>query len=138
MANGYFDLGTWCGITPFVGGVGWAHHTVSGFNDTAVGYLPGGFGSARSKDTSDFAWNLQAGVSYDITTNFKVDVGYRYIHLGSAKTNKVICIANGCAAPLTYAMKYVTAHDVKIGLRYMIGGAVAAPMPPLGTIARKY
>ena len=38
----------------------------------------------------------------------------------------------------------IEAHDVKIGLRYYLGGLVAAPLPPLmpepipGPLVRKY
>lgn len=140
MANGYFDLGTWCGITPYIGGgVGSAFNTVSGFSDTGHGAFAGGYGAAKSRDTTSLAWALQAGVSYDITPNFKVDVGYRYLNMGTAKTGKVECINNGCATPFTYAMKDIASHDVKIGLRYMLGAA-AAPMPAIapGPISRMY
>ena len=41
-------------------------------------------------------------------------------------------------------VKDIEAHDVKIGLRYYLGGLVAAPLPPLmpepipGPLVRKY
>ena len=60
MLNGYVDLGTWLGITPFVGaGVGFAHHMLSGFSDqgiTTIGGVatPGG-GSIGNATKTSFA-----------------------------------------------------------------------------------
>lgn len=143
MANGYVDLGCWYGLTPYIGGgAGQAFHRLSGFTDIGAGTAAGGFGTAKQKDTSSFAWNLQAGVSYDITPNFKVDVGYRYMNLGHFSTGTVSCYNSGCSDSYGYKIKDITSHDVKIGLRYMLGG-VAAPLPPVyepppGPIVRKY
>ena len=39
MVNGYVDLGTWSGITPYVGaGVGFAYNKLSGFTDSGDVY----------------------------------------------------------------------------------------------------
>ena len=150
MGNGYFDLGTWYGLTPYIGGgVGTAFHQVSGFIDQGAGNAAGGFGGSKPKDTTSLAWALHAGISYDVTPNFKVDVGYRYMDLGQARTGVVECVGNGCPYA-QYRLNDITSHDVKIGLRYLLGGvAVAAPLPPLvpdyappppprGPIVRKY
>lgn len=146
LANGYLDLGTWCGFTPYIGGgVGSAFHQVSGFTDIGAGAAAGGFGMAQAKNSTSLAWAAQAGISYTVTPRFKVDVGYRYIDMGTATTGAVNCINNGCATPATYKLKDITSHDVKIGVRYLLGGGVAeAPLPPLapayepGPIIRKY
>ena len=146
-ANGYVDLGTWCGFTPYLGGgVGTAFHQVSGFTDIGAGTAAGGFGTAKDKNTTSLAWAAQAGVSYNVTPNFKVDVGYRYIDMGSAKSGTVVCENSPDCAGATYKVKDITSHDVKIGVRYLLGGAVAAPLPPLapayepapGPLVRKY
>ncbi len=51
---------------------------------------PGGFPNAQindneyaSKRTVKFAWNIMAGVSYDISQNLKVDLHYRLLDAGS-------------------------------------------------------
>ena len=147
MANGYFDLGTWYGFTPFVGGgVGGAFHQVSGFIDQGAAGAAGGFGSARTKNSTTLAWAAHAGISYDVTPNFKVDVGYRYMNLGNVKTGSVECVPpTGCSLA-RYTVNDVVSHDVRIGLRYMLGGVIAAPLPPLapayepmpGPVVRKY
>src|SRR5262249_3631390 len=56
MVNGYVDLGTWYGITPFVGaGIGAANVTIAGFRDDGLGFQPNGapiistgYGATRS------------------------------------------------------------------------------------------
>ncbi len=145
LANGYFDLGTWYGVTPYIGGgVGSAFHRVTGFTDIGAGTAMGGMGIAKEKHSSGLAWALQAGVSYDVTQNFKVDVGYRYLNMGNVSSGNVSCYNDGCTAPYSYKFKDVTSHDVKIGVRYLLGGPVAMPLPPLapayepGPLVRKY
>ena len=57
MANGYVDLGTYYGVTPFVGaGVGFAHHMFGGVTDNGQGLYQGGFGSGPEKQKLSFAW----------------------------------------------------------------------------------
>lgn len=66
FANGYVDLGTWYGVTPYVGaGVGAAYN-----------YLDEG--------RWNFAWAAMLGAAYHLSTNLSVDFGYRYADLGSA------------------------------------------------------
>ena len=69
LVNGYVDLGTWYGVTPYVGaGVGAAYNNI----DFVV---------------SDSSWNLawagMVGAAYHLSANLSVDFGYRYIDFGS-------------------------------------------------------
>ncbi|MEJ0097333.1 MAG: outer membrane beta-barrel protein [Bauldia sp.] len=51
LANAYWDLGTWRGITPFVGaGIGVSDNTISGFTD--VNTLPAASRSERLNRSS--------------------------------------------------------------------------------------
>jgi len=34
----------------------------------------------------NFAWNIGAGVGFDLTENWTLDAGYRFVGLGSVKT----------------------------------------------------
>ena len=100
FANAYWDITNYGGFTPYVGGgAGAAFHRLS--NITAPL-------DASDGDTTAFAWNATAGVSYDITPALKIDVSYRYTDLGSA-------ISSG-AVPLE--VDKLTANEVRIGLRY--------------------
>lgn len=141
MANGYIDLGTWYGLTPFIGaGVGHAWHHLGDFNDTGFGAASGGYGNAKDKTTGSFAWAAMAGLGYSVTPNVKLEVGYRYINLGTAGSNGVNCYNNGCDTPAFYKAKDITSHDVRLGMRWLLGG-IAAPIGEYvepGPLVRKY
>jgi opacity protein-like surface antigen len=122
LANLYFDLGTWYGFTPYVGG-GLGVSRIQITSDTNW-YMTNGEpyhvttdGFYYNWDTSvdeiryQFAWALMAGVSYAITPELALDLGYRYINLG---TISGIQDASGNS----YS-KVVDAHEVRIGLRYL-------------------
>ena len=79
LANVYFDLGTWAGLTPYVGaGVGASHvRSISLFDTT----LPAGE-NVPTGTAVNFAWAAMAGISYQILPTWLIDVGYRYASLG--------------------------------------------------------
>jgi opacity protein-like surface antigen len=71
MANVWYDF-TIAGVTPYVGGgIGWARTDVdadfTGDNTTSLDF-----------DDSGFAWQLGAGIDFDVSPNMKLGVGYRY------------------------------------------------------------
>jgi opacity protein-like surface antigen len=151
LANGYFDLGTWCGVTPFIGGgVGVAFNHFNGFTDSGVTnfYTPQAYnnvttpGFFKAKSTESFAWALHAGLAYDVTPNFKVELAYRYLNTGHAQTGGLTCldVINGYDCKTVLKAKDLEAHDIKIGLRYMLGSTFIAPLPPLmqEPLVRKY
>ncbi|MGP8231993.1 MAG: outer membrane protein [Methylovirgula sp.] len=122
LANLYVDLGTWSGFTPYVGGgigvsriqitsdTNWYMSNGLPYHITTDGFY---FNWDRSIDLIryQFAWALMAGVSYAITPELALDVGYRYINLG---TISGIQDATGNS----YS-KVVDAHEVRLGLRYL-------------------
>ncbi len=106
LLNGYLDLGTWWGVTPYVGaGAGLANiqassnvdfrymngqaYGTSGHNEncsigvsTTTG-LPicqyyGYPGGRLAHDQINFAWALMTGVAFDIAPHVKLDIGYQY------------------------------------------------------------
>jgi opacity protein-like surface antigen len=135
LANVYFDLGTWYGITPFVGaGVGFAHVTMDNFVDTAISTAGLAFAGEESK--TNFAWALHAGLTYDVTDHFKVELAYRYLNMGDGETGTLVRRDfSGCNCR---SMKFeeIDSHDVKVGVRWMLG-PIAAAAPP-GPVIRKY
>jgi len=151
LLNGYADLGSWYGITPYVGaGVGFARNTMSGLSDTSVISFNGlatssSGGYADDHSQWNFAWALMAGLSFDVTQNLKLDLGYRYLDLGKFSSGQMHCLsgtgfitggpANGCEAGIE-SKRDVAYNDFRIGLRWMIGEASYAPqqMP----LVRKY
>ena len=122
MLNGYIDFGTWYNVTPYAGagaGLGFGRWVTSSsyvqsnnvpyqnvtitdpyynttftynYNRTASGYF------------YNFAWALMGGVAIDVFPQTKLDIGYRYLNLGSI---------SGVSGKLT-------SQEVHAGLRYLI------------------
>lgn len=119
LVNGYYDIGHWYGVTPYVGaGVGLAF----GHYSTAATYTQADGTSYNINLTEpvsgstyhiyedrfatgnyyNFAFALMAGFSYDIFPHTKLDIGYRYLHEGRV-----------------YGVNLYE-HEARAGLRYMI------------------
>jgi opacity protein-like surface antigen len=132
LANAYVDLGTWWCVTPFIGaGIGGSHNKISSFTDvgaTQVGatILSTTYGNDASK--FNFAWAAYAGLAYQVTPRFTVELAYRYLNLGSATTGPTnsfdgVTVVNGTP----FQFKDLTSHDIKLGVRWMLG---EPPLPP--------
>lgn len=135
LVNGYFDLGTWAGITPFVGaGIGSAHHRFTNLMD--VDYQLGGFGYAADRSTWQFAWALMAGLGYDVTPNLKLELGYRYLDMGKSKSGRIVCQNTPVCGNEVHSVK-VASHDLRLGMRWMLGDAPAPIIAP-APLVRKY
>lgn len=136
LANGYVDLGTWYGITPFVGaGVGMAYHNISGLWDLGLN-SDGTTGRGFAQDYSQlkFAWAVHAGAAYNVTRNLKLELAYRYLNMGSVRTGIVDCVGCGAGGPLAYyTLRSLDSHDIKLGLRWMLNAPSPEPVysPPL-------
>jgi opacity protein-like surface antigen len=115
LVNGYLDLGNWWGVTPYVGaGVGAAMHNLYDFTcSAACGPLGAQTTKVPGRRSYDLAWALMGGVAVDVGGGFKVDVGYRYMNLGEAEMRYP-------AASAATRGKEIEAHEVRLGLRYMI------------------
>ena len=78
----------------------------------------------------DLAWALQAGLAYEVTPGLTLEVAYRYIDLGDAQSGDLnaydgSCPPAGCReSPIKF--EGLTSHDVKFGMRWMLGGAEPA------------
>ena len=146
LLNGYFDMGTWYGITPFVGGgVGLASIKVNGLQDISP-QPAGGFGFASDTRQTNFAWALMAGLGYTVSPNLKLEMGYRYLDMGTANGGAIVC-QNDPNCGFERQRYRLTSHDIRIGMRWMLsdGGSYAAPPPapffsgpPPGPLVRKY
>ncbi len=153
LLSGYGDLGTFAGITPYLGiGAGFA--LTSGRNSKIYYKADGSHYEAdlTAEPTADprwyYAtnsallvdpqpatttgkqnwdrfykarswspvWALMAGFAYDMGDNVKLDLGYRYINLGSYK---ILATASGSGVT-TLAKTKAQAHEIRAGFRYMI------------------
>ncbi len=148
LANGYVDLGTWSGFTPFLGGgVGFAQHKFSNLIDTGIsdnfnlGAYTGTSGASPTrfpdKTKTNFAWALMAGVGYDLSQNAKLEFGYRYLNMGKG-SQSLSCGGSTCGDAMNY--KDIDAHEFKVGLRWLLGGPALAPMayPPEPRVVTKF
>jgi opacity protein-like surface antigen len=95
MANGYADLGTFMGITPYVGaGAGvtnlrWDDMKTTLYCQDGTSACSGtayGTGTLPGYDSWRFTYALMAGASYDITNRVKIDLGYRFSDIAGGKT----------------------------------------------------
>jgi len=128
MVNAYVDLGTWWCLTPFIGaGVGSAYHRTAALSD--VGFISGpgtsAFGFANQDHQNwSFAWAAHAGVAYNVSNTFKVELAYRYLNMGTAETAEVLCGGSGCgtgSGPRAfYSLQNMTSQDFKIGVRWLL------------------
>lgn len=115
MINGYYDFGNFRGFVPYVGaGVGMAVHD--------MGYVtvdhPASPNPQHGDTKVDLAWALMAGFGYQLTSRAILDVGYRYIDMGSAQSNQ------GDTAQFLnpkLVTNEMTAHEIKVGIRYHFG-----------------
>jgi opacity protein-like surface antigen len=138
LANIYADLGTWWCITPFVGaGVGAAHITTTGLQDSGLVFAPG-FGSinpssffANGASTTNFAWAVHAGLAYKVTNNFTVELAYRYLDMGTAVHGFGTSFDGSNAGQSTFQFRDLTSQDIKLGVRWTC--CDAPPPPPLIT-----
>jgi opacity protein-like surface antigen len=137
MANAYLDLGTWWCLTPYIGaGIGSAYNRITGVQDLGINSSGTvGFGLTQADSANwNLAWNAQAGVTYNVTNNFKVDLNARYLHLGSPQTAEVFCQNTPSCPGAFYTLNNMNAWDFRIGLRWMLQPDVTPVMmapPPL-------
>jgi opacity protein-like surface antigen len=131
LANGYLDLGTWDGFTPYIGagaGVTWARINQSvnftfngmpcqarcGFTEfSGSGIVTfADFDSSQSRMNYHFAWAAMAGVAIALTDHAQLDVGYRFLDLGP--------ITGISSVTGTSVTQRIRANEVRAGIRYMI------------------
>ena len=122
LVNGYFDLGTWWGISPYVGAGAGIGGTVTdgsirlnglplaaGITDPSTGTLV--TSGVPTRTDYRFAWAAMAGLTYPISPHMLLDVGYRYLDFG--KTAIPLFPAAGTS-------RDISANQVRVGVRYMI------------------
>ena len=126
LANGYFDLGTWSGFTPYIGagaGVTWARTKQSVYwaygnnlpcqTSCAIGssYFAD-YDRSQSRMNYQFAWALMAGVAIAMTEHAQLDVGYRFLDLGT--------VSGLSSLPGSPTTQKVLVNELRAGVRYMI------------------
>jgi opacity protein-like surface antigen len=114
LANVYFDLGSWHGVSPYVGaGAGFSNIKVSSYDFVNPN---GSTGSQKGDSNWDFSWALMAGVGYSVTDNLVIDLGYRFLNLGDGKTKN----AAGFNGNKPVKFDDLQAHEFRVGFRYLL------------------
>jgi opacity protein-like surface antigen len=105
LVNAYADLGTWYGVTPFVG-VGAGGDLINGVSTLSTS----SFVNATQK--YNFAWALMAGVAYNFSENASVEVGYRYVNFGN--------FAGGNSLTGATFTHNLNSQEIRVGIRYLV------------------
>jgi len=137
LANGYVDVGTWNGFTPFVGaGVGFADHYIRNLTDTSLAPI-GGWGYAQNSSSMNFAWAAMAGISYAVAPNLKLEASYRYLDMGRPSSGQIVC-PNSPQCPYEVQKYHIASNDIRIGLRWMFNDMPPPPPQVQMPLVRKY
>lgn len=106
LVNGYIDLGTVVGITPYVGaGVGVTYSRHKGEANLPTYGLVGQIDDSQY----NFAYALMAGASYKVSDNASIDLGYQFLD-----TPNMEVYDQDTLLPSKGAHQ----HQIKLGLRY--------------------
>ena len=139
LVNAYLDLGTWWGVTPFVGaGIGIAHVRMSDFRDLAVGELLDGDGNrigtenvvaaATAGTRTNLAWALYAGLGYEVNERLSLELGYRYLNMGKGRTGPTTDLIRGSTRGAKWTFANIHSHDLRFGMRWNLHGPSSAPV----------
>lgn len=123
MANGYYDIGNFYGITPYVGaGIGASYNTISHFRDIGV-IAPTSGGYADDHSEWNLAWALHAGLGFQATERMTIDFGYSFISLGDASTGRLRNdVPPNFPSDDNDGIQFndIYSHDFKLGVRYSL------------------
>lgn len=127
MVNGYADLGTIAGFTPYVGaGVGFTKVAYGEITSTGTCVDGGGACGATTDVVSSHSgssdwrktWALMAGVSYDLNDQIKVDLGYKYSNVEAGDIYGYSADATGLGASGSQSSDGgFERHEVRLGMR---------------------
>lgn len=115
ILNGYVDLGTYVGVTPYIGagiGVVQSRYSLSADYFTDNGDASDDFSVRSSKTKYSLAYTLNAGLAYQVSKNVLIDLGYQYF---SAPDAEYVTATSLNTFPVH---KGISNHQIKLGLRY--------------------
>ncbi len=113
MFNAYLELPVEFPLRPYIGaGVGMAHIRAR-FKTLADDNVK----SARANG-NHFAWQVGAGIAYDITPYWTVDVGYRFLNYGNIVKKITDYSASGLNNKLGDLRVDAKVYNAYVGVRY--------------------
>jgi len=128
LANAYIDLPNVLCITPWVGaGIGLASVSVNGLKDVNVPNNSVFYAADHAQ--TNFAWAVYGGLAYDVNPSVTIDLSYRYLDLGDARSGTVTAYDNSTSYE-GVDINNIHSHDIMLGVRWKLGHqAAVAPMP---------
>lgn len=127
MVNGYVDLGTIAGFTPYLGaGAGFTKVKYGEVTSTGTCVDGGGTCGTTADVTSSHTgnsdwrktWALMAGLSYDLNEQVKVDLGYKYSNVEAGDIYGYNADATALGASGTQGRDGgFERHEVRLGMR---------------------
>jgi opacity protein-like surface antigen len=135
LANAYADLGNYHGLTPYIGaGIGAAYNkmgdTYQHTSFPAFGtYADGVLGSSSKWN---LAWALHTGITWDVNSRLKLEMGYSYKSLGEVGSRELRCneaggVVTNCNEWLK--LKNLASNDLRLGMRWLLNPVEPRPMP---------
>jgi opacity protein-like surface antigen len=108
LLNGYLDLGTWWGLSPYIGaGVGTTYLKPASFAINPITPF-----AVTNEGRWAFSWAGVVGVGYALSPALILDANYRFLDVGNAHT-RVETLG-------TINYGDWTGHEFRLGLRYLI------------------
>jgi opacity protein-like surface antigen len=140
LVNTYIDLGTWHGVTPFVGaGIGFAAINIHDFTLTNVQQGAVYYGGRGNR--TNFAWALHAGAAIEVSDRLALELGYRYLNMGDAGHGAPLrdSISKGKIVDAPWMLRRMESHDIRVGMRWMLAEPTRVVQHwPEEPIVRKY
>lgn len=81
FVNAYFDIKNKTPFTPYVGG---------GIGLSSIDFKIENPNFSKSSNAMNFAWNVGAGLSYELSQKSAIDLGYRFVDYGDARFSRSI------------------------------------------------
>src|SRR4029079_2784920 len=107
LANAYYDIRTGTPWTPYLGGgVGFAVNQVTRNVDFSNGFTDETVSTGNRTTDVQLAAAAMAGVSYDFSTFFAIDVNYRFLLIGGSEASLKPDVASSVAVRELHAQPH--------------------------------
>lgn len=115
MFNSYLELPVDFPLRPYIGaGAGMAHVKAKFKNRTDDSENSTNFSG------NHFAWQVGAGLAYEITPEWSIDLGYRFMNLGSINKKIIDYSGNGTSNTLGKIRLSTKMYSAYLGIRYAL------------------
>lgn len=111
MVNAFYDFNNQSVFTPYIGGGLGLAYLSTDYHSRISNGLSGAINT--SNNDWNFAWNVGGGVTYHFSDSMALDLGYRYVDLGSAGSGSSSVNNYVGSSSLDY-----TAHEIGLALRF--------------------